>query len=161
MDYRLFNLKEYEYYEKVENGDMNWIIPNKMLAFGTPTSSHYSKGYRTFTPEDFVPIFKKIGVSTVIRLNKPTYCAERFVSQGINHYDLFFPDGSVPDEKVVNKFFDICSKTQGAIAIHCKAGLGRTGTLIALYAMKNYGWSAKEFIGWNRICRPGSVLGPQ
>eukprot|EP01055_Gregarina_sp_Pseudo9_P000554 Gregarina_sp_Pseudo_9__553@NODE_1355_length_1666_cov_12_103258_g1266_i0_p2_GENE_NODE_1355_length_1666_cov_12_103258_g1266_i0NODE_1355_length_1666_cov_12_103258_g1266_i0_p2_ORF_typecomplete_len187_score16_17_NODE_1355_length_1666_cov_12_103258_g1266_i010391599 len=27
--------------------------------------------------------------------------------------------------------------------------------------MKHYGFNANEWIGWNRICRPGSVLGPQ
>ena len=27
--------------------------------------------------------------------------------------------------------------------------------------MKNYKISAEAFIGWNRIVRPGSVLGPQ
>jgi cell division cycle 14 len=33
---KTFNYKEYEQYEKVDNGDMNWIIPGKFLAFSTP-----------------------------------------------------------------------------------------------------------------------------
>ena len=45
--------------------------------------------------------------------------------------------------------------------MHCKAGLGRTGTLIGLYAMKHFGFPAAAFIGWIRIARPGSILGPQ
>eukprot|EP00439_Symbiodinium_sp_Y106_P082112 s250_g21.t1 len=28
-------------------------------------------------------------------------------------------------------------------------------------AMKHYRWPARAWIGWNRICRPGSILGPQ
>jgi cell division cycle 14 len=27
--------------------------------------------------------------------------------------------------------------------------------------MKHYGFSAREAIGWMRVCRPGSVIGPQ
>ncbi len=45
--------------------------------------------------------------------------------------------------------------------MHCKAGLGRTGSLIAAYAIKHYQWRAADFIGWIRMCRPGSILGPQ
>lgn len=32
---------------------------------------------------------------------------------------------------------------------------------LGLYVMKHYRMPAPAFISWNRICRPGSVLGPQ
>jgi cell division cycle 14 len=56
---------------------------------------------------------------------------------------------------------NIAETDKGVIAIHCKAGLGRTGTLIGCYAMKHYKIPAAPFIGWIRIARPGSILGPQ
>ena len=31
-----FDLDEYEHYERVENGDFNWIVPAKFLAFSGP-----------------------------------------------------------------------------------------------------------------------------
>jgi hypothetical protein len=48
-----------------------------------------------------------------------------------------------------------------ACAVHCKAGLGRTGTIIGCYLMKHFGFTHAEAIGWIRICRPGSIIGPQ
>lgn len=47
------------------------------------------------------------------------------------------------------------------MAVHCKAGLGRTGSLIAAYMMKHYKMTASEIISYLRIMRPGSVVGPQ
>ena len=35
-NFREFDNKEYEYYEKVENGDLNWILPKKYIAFMGP-----------------------------------------------------------------------------------------------------------------------------
>ena len=43
----------------------------------------------------------------------------------------------------------------------CKAGLGRTGTLIGAYLIWKYGFTASEAIAFMRIVRPGSVVGPQ
>jgi len=40
-------------------------------------------------------------------------------------------------------------------------GLGRTGTLIAAYLVEHYRMTARQAIAWTRICRPGSVMGPQ
>jgi protein-tyrosine phosphatase len=100
-------------------------------------------------------------VTRVIRLNEAKYDRNKFLRNGIDHSDLFFIDGSTPPESIVREFLDIAEREPGAMAIHCKAGLGRTGTLIGLYAMKHFKFPAAAFIGWIRIARPGSILGPQ
>ena len=160
-----FDNREYEYYEKLENGDLNWIIPGKFMAFmgplDDPTVAYNGIDRMGNTPDDYIQVFKHFNVTRVIRLNEPKYEKRKFTENGVSHSDLFFIDGSVPPQKIVDKFFEISEKEPGAMAIHCKAGLGRTGTLIGLYAMKHYKFPAAAFIGWIRIARPGSILGPQ
>ncbi|GBP44078.1 Dual specificity protein phosphatase CDC14B [Eumeta japonica] len=79
----------------------------------------------------------------------------------MTHIDLFYPDGSCPPRHILFKFLQISEETEGAIAVHCKAGLGRTGTLISCYLIKHYKMSAHEAIAWLRVCRSGSVIGHQ
>lgn len=162
LNFEKFDVDEYEHYERVENGDINWIISGKFLAFSGPhPKSKVENGYPLHAPEAYFPYFRKHGVTTIIRLNKKIYDAKRFTDAGFEHYDLFFVDGSTPSDSIVKRFLTICENEEGAIAVHCKAGLGRTGTLIACYIMKHYRFTAAEAIGWIRICRPGSIIGPQ
>ncbi|XP_075684948.1 dual specificity protein phosphatase CDC14B isoform X3 [Rhinoderma darwinii] len=162
FDFRIFDLEEYQHYERAENGDFNWIVPEKFLAFSGPhQKSKIENGYPHHAPDAYFPYFREHEVSTVVRLNKKMYDAKRFTDAGFEHHDLFFIDGSTPSDPIVKKFLNICENAEGAIAVHCKAGLGRTGTLIACYMMKHYRMTAAETIAWIRICRPGSVIGPQ
>lgn len=56
---------------------------------------------------------------------------------------------------------DRAAITSACLQVHCKAGLGRTGVLICAYMIKHFGFSAEEAMGYIRVCRPGSVIGPQ
>ena len=157
-----FDLEEYEHYEQVENGDLNWIVPGKLMAFSGPSSQpkHFG-GWRTFTPEDYIEYFREKGVTSVVRLNKKMYEGARFAARGVTHHDLYFPDGTCPSEPIMYRFLDIVEREPGALAVHCKAGLGRTGVLICCYMIKHYGFTAEEAMAYIRVCRPGSVIGPQ
>ncbi|XP_068449199.1 dual specificity protein phosphatase CDC14AB [Clinocottus analis] len=162
FDFETFDVDEYEHYERVENGDLNWIVPGKFLAFSGPhPKTTMENGYPLHAPEAYFPYFRKHNVTTVVRLNKKIYDSKRFTDAGFDHHDLFFLDGSTPSDIITRRFLHICESTDGAVAVHCKAGLGRTGSLIGCYLMKQYRFTAAEAIAWIRVCRPGSVIGPQ
>jgi cell division cycle 14 len=163
FDFNTFNVEEYEYYEQVENGDLNWTCDGKFVAFAGPhaTREVHPGGYTTLCPEDYIPYFKKKNVKLVVRLNKKYYDARKFNQAGIDHMELYFIDGSNPPDHLLAKFLERVEACDGGVAVHCKAGLGRTGCVIGCYMMKHYRATAEEIIGWFRIARPGSVIGPQ
>mmetsp|Transcript_38171 Transcript_38171/g.77723 ORF Transcript_38171/g.77723 Transcript_38171/m.77723 type:complete len:401 (-) Transcript_38171:2501-3703(-) len=165
FDFSQFDVKEYEYFEQVENGDLNWIIYDKILAFAGPHNRRTitPEGYCTLTPADYIPYFQRKNVGLVVRLNKKCYDERDFTKAGIDHYEQYYLDGSCPPMKTLQKIltaFEGVPDSKG-FAVHCKAGLGRTGTCIGAYMMKHYRLTAAEAIGWMRICRPGMVIGPQ
>ena len=113
------------------------------MAFMGPIEKRDANQRYGHHPNKYVEIFKKFDVKRVIRLNEEKYDKRFFVEKGIAHNDLFFIDGSTPPDNIVEQFMQVCDDhfaqpDCGAISIHCKAGLGRTGTLIGLWAMKHF-----------------------
>ncbi|KAJ1308339.1 hypothetical protein OPQ81_004049 [Rhizoctonia solani] len=181
LDMNEFSVDEYEYYEKVDNGDWNWITPG-FIAFASPVDSVWirqqkegknkpggatTSALQRKLPTPFMNVleyFSERNVKLVVRLNNELYDKAVFEERGIEHLDLYFDDGTNPADDITRTFIaksDAIIEAGGAVAVHCKAGLGRTGTLIGAYLIYKYGFTASEAIGFMRIVRPGSVVGPQ
>ena len=163
----MINTSQYRHYEDPANGDLQEVVPGKFVAFKGPVDLggleylDTASGLRLFSPAYYADALRDLGVRTIIRLNEPRYDAKAFTSRGFQHFDLPLDDCTAPPDDVVAAFFRIVDSAPGAVAVHCHAGLGRTGTLLALYLMRSHGFTAREAMGWLRIMRPGSVIGEQ
>lgn len=162
IDMRSFNLEEYEQYERVDQGDLN-ILANDFIPFASPKQSR--PGAPLNEPfKKVLEFFTKQNVKLVVRLNSHLYDKREFTKRNIQHVDMIFEDGTCPTMEFVHKFIGaaetVISKG-GKVAVHCKAGLGRTGCLIGAYLIYTHGFTANECIAYMRIIRPGMVVGPQ
>lgn len=70
-----FDVNEYKYFSDVNEGDLNWILPNKILAFSSPTTYETDGG---LPPSQYLKYFKKNKVATVVRLNSKLYSHSDF-----------------------------------------------------------------------------------
>ncbi|RAK71872.1 phosphoprotein phosphatase CDC14 [Aspergillus fijiensis CBS 313.89] len=181
---RDFSLEEYEKYERVDMGDFNWITP-QFLAFASPQHqpidviprdtpeyaalpSTIAEVQASKLPTPFKNVlthFSSRSVGLVVRLNSELYSPSYFTALGINHVDMIFEDGTCPPLPLVRRFIkmahEMITQKKKGIAVHCKAGLGRTGCLIGAYLIYRYGFTANEIIAFMRFMRPGMVVGPQ
>ena len=107
--------------QKVQNGDLNWILPGKFLAFCGPHNESKSRnGYTLHAPEAYFDYFRSHNVRAVVRLNKKLYDAQKFRDAGFEHYDMYFMDGSCPSNEIMHDFIRLAENTDGGIAVHCK-----------------------------------------
>ncbi len=150
-----FDISEYEYLTDFQNRDMN-IIANKFLAMACPS---LNKDINNVISE-----LKKRNINLIIRLNGPhTYDKKLFNDNNIIIEDLYFDDYTTPDIKIIKKFMNLINNTNydDLVAVHCKAGLGRTGLLICIWLILKLNFTPSDAITFIRLIRPGSIMGYQ
>jgi cell division cycle 14 len=86
--YQGFDPVAWAAHEQVEKGDMNWIIPGKLLAFASPYQTSMFQGFRVCTPHDIIPVFRAFGITTIVRLNNRTYDEKLFKDAGFRHLEM-------------------------------------------------------------------------
>ncbi|KAM5172907.1 protein tyrosine phosphatase domain-containing protein 1-like [Mantella aurantiaca] len=88
-----------------------------------------------------------------------SYRPQDFMDSGICFYNFGLPDfGVAPVPRILDAVKVIAfALREGRVAVHCHAGLGRTGVLIACYLIYACRVSAADAIRFVRLRRPGSI----
>lgn len=144
----------------------DWVVPGRFIGMAGPESKEWGGARDPRPPHRRVPglapdtcarLFRLANVELLVKLTDYSlYHATEFERHGVRVVDLAFPDGTTPCAAVLNDFFELCDDVLSrgrAVAVHCEMGWGRTGTLIAAYAMRTWGFSAREVIGFVRLMR--------
>ena len=66
--FKHFDLEAYERSYKLSEGDMNWIVPGRIMALSSPVSPLY--GHEGTRPQKVAEALKKANIKHVIRLNE-------------------------------------------------------------------------------------------
>jgi len=87
------------------------------------------------------------GVTTVIDLRAEEDIVvpqELLAELGVTHVAIPIRDGQTPRQDQVEQFLDAVDASEGTVYLHCGAGVGRTGTMAAVYQVSRGGggWSA-------------------
>jgi len=155
-----FDMDAYRGLHECATHDICAMTP-KFVALATPKdrADEYTDARPASTN---AALLRALGVTDLVRLNEnPAYTSEPFTCGRINVHAMEFPDCSCPSFELVEAFLDKVDACEGKVAVHCLAGLGRTGTMIGCHMIKHHGFTAAEAIGYLRLMRPGSVIGPQ
>jgi atypical dual specificity phosphatase len=103
------------------------------------------------------------GVALLVNLHERSHPAETLARHGLRELHLPVPDFTPPTlEQLAHGVAAIEQALADGqkVAVHCGAGLGRTGTLLACYLVSQ-GLGSDEAIARVRSVRPGSVETPQ
>ncbi|XP_013006104.2 protein tyrosine phosphatase domain-containing protein 1 isoform X2 [Cavia porcellus] len=145
----------------------SWVT-DSILAMARPSSELLQKYH-------IIEQFLSHGIKTIINLQRPgehascgnsleqdsgfTYLPEAFMEAGIYFYNFGWKDYGVASLTAILDMVKVMTFAlqEGKVAIHCHAGLGRTGVLIACYLVFATRMTADQAIIFVRAKRPNSI----
>ncbi len=125
----------------------SWVDPPRLAALACPQSG------------DDLRWLRRNGVEVLISLTEDPLPRGWLNEAGMLGLSVPVPDMSPPTERQLDHILSTIKKANSSgmgVALHCAAGYGRTGTVLAAYFV-TVGLSARAALRKVRDLRPGSV----
>ena len=126
--------------------NFSWLIEEKLAGSGMPT-----------TFDEFHWIVNQ-GVKSIITMTENSLPDEWV--QSIDYLHVPTPDLTAPDMDKIESTVDFINEqinNDQPVMVHCAAGMGRAGTILACYFVKYKKLTAEKAIEKIRNDRPGSI----
>lgn len=141
--------------------DLWWALPGALA--GMPMPQLHPERRENPGPlrayKDDLPLLVEAGIGAVVCLLNIPQDARVYEAAGLGFQCLSIPDGHPPSLRQFVEFLGFLRQQraqQRAVAVHCAAGLGRTGTMLAGCLIAS-GVEFQAAVRQIRAARPGAI----